>query len=239
MPVHENQKHIIAAADFAVLEKYKQFYVELAYRYLRDRDEAEELYQENIYKLLNKGDSAVVSSIVPFFTRTIKNACLDRLRARSRRAVHPGDIGSILEQTDIAHLSSSMDEDIADIDIRVLLANCRRRLPELTYEVFLAKRLDRLSYKEICKTYGISENVLHAEIKKAVKVFREEFKGYYFILFTTVMLGSGSVCDNFEPCQASEQLLPADGGDEVLQVERLEVCDVLEPFFLERSLDRP
>ncbi len=75
-----------------------------------------------------------------------------------------------------------------------LFRKCEKRLPKLTLEVFEAKRLEKMSYKEIGKVYGISESRINFEIKRALKVFREEFKDYGLFLWAAVIFFSRAIC---------------------------------------------
>ncbi len=63
----------------------------------------------------------------------------------------------------------------------------RRLLPELTYEIFTAKRLSGMSAKEIAKQFGITERRVNFEIQKASKVFRQVFRDYFVLFAFAVM----------------------------------------------------
>ncbi len=55
---------------------------------------------------------------------------------------------------DIARLYAAGSEETAcNIDFPKLIGNCRKRLPELTFDIFMAKRMDRMSYDEISKAF--------------------------------------------------------------------------------------
>ena len=52
-------------------------------------------------------------------------------------------------------------------------------MPDLTYEVFMARRIDKKSYKEIGEMFKLSQTTVHFEIYRASKIFRREFKDYH------------------------------------------------------------
>ena len=51
----------------------------------------------------------------------------------------------------------------------------------------MAKRLDKMSNKEICDKFRISESRIYYEIQRALKIFRKEFKDYK-IFFVVLLL---------------------------------------------------
>lgn len=56
-------------------------------------------------------------------------------------------------------------------------------MPELTYEVFMARRIDKKSYKELAEMFKMPETTVHFEIYKASRIFRREFKDYRVFSF--------------------------------------------------------
>lgn len=83
---------------------------------------------------------------------------------------------------DIERLSSSGCREVK-IDILDLLEKCRKQMPELTYEVFMARRIDKKSYKELAEMFKMPETTVHFEIYKASRIFRREFKDYRVFSF--------------------------------------------------------
>lgn len=56
---------------------------------------------------------------------------------------------------------------------------CQEKLSPLTFNVFSAHKFERLTHREIAKIFGITPRQVNAEIQKATKVFRTEFKDYF------------------------------------------------------------
>lgn len=177
--------------DILALNEKKVFYIRLACRYLRDYSVAEEMFQKCVFKLLDRREELFVVDIVPFFTTVIKNSCLNHLKARQRELASTESIDGCPAwiRADIERLSSQCDADGLRTDFPKMLEKCRKSLSPLAFDIFLAKRLENKSYKELSEQFNISENKIHSEIKKARKVFREVFKDYQ-VLALAIMLTS-------------------------------------------------
>lgn len=133
-----------------------------------------------LYQLMLSKDSQYVFNPKTFFLTIIKNRCLNYLK-RKRIECGLEHIGkrSVWMDTDIERLSSSANSEEAKIDMLALLEKCRKQMPDLTYEVFMARRIDKRSYKELSKMFMLPETTVHFEIYKASRIFRQEFKDYH------------------------------------------------------------
>ena len=79
---------------------------------------------------------------------------------------------------EIERLTVQCAQEEFQTDFPALLEKCRSRMSDLTYEVFMAKRLDRMSYMEISKMFMISRSRINYEINRALKIFKDVFKDY-------------------------------------------------------------
>lgn len=178
--VPRREKHIITQEEILSLYNEKKRYIYIADSYIKDTVVAEEMVSQCLYQLMLTKDSQYVLDIKPFFATVIKNRCLNYLK---RKRVECGfdQIGKRCAwiDTDIERLSSSSNCEEAKIDILDLLEKCRKQMPDLTYEVFMARRIDKRSYKEIAEMFMLSQTTVHFEIYKASKIFRREFKDYH------------------------------------------------------------
>lgn len=172
-------KHIITQEEILSLYNEKKRYICIAESYVRDKVVAEEMVSQCLYRLLISMDSQYVSNAKSFFVTVIRNRCLNYLK-RQRQECGLDRIGrrSVWMDTDIERLSSSGNGEEAKIDLLDLLEKCRRQMPDITYEVFMARRIDKRSYKEIARMFGMPETTVHFEIYKASRIFRREFKDY-------------------------------------------------------------
>jgi len=186
--------------DIRSLNKERIRYIKLAYSYVRDYSMAEDIFGESIFKLMDTVGELYISEASTFFLAMIKNSCLDYLGSSTYKAGQNRIfLDNAMLDEDIAVLSSDAAEEkpLYDMDFPQLLAKCKDKLPELSYEVFLAKRLDKMSYRQISKLFGIPEDKINYEMKKAQSVFRKEFKDYIpmlaIVLFFSIQASNANV----------------------------------------------
>ena len=192
----DNGKHSLTTAEILHLNTEKIRYVRLAYGYVRNMDDAEDIFQDCILRLLNDREKIFVSDISAYFSAAIKHRCLRHLQRSARSEV----MADPILHAHIAKLSAesgSPDPGTHD-DIYRLLQNCRARLKDLTANVFEAKRIEGMSYREIAGIFGIRESRVNLEIRRALKIFREEFKDYlpFIILIGNALIYSFTVSGN-------------------------------------------
>ena len=136
----DNGKHSLTTAEILHLNTEKIRYVRLAYGYVRNMDDAEDIFQDCILRLLNDREKIFVSDISAYFSAAIKHRCLIHLQRSARSEV----MADPILHAHIAKLSAesgSPDPGTHD-DIYRLLQNCRARLKDLTANVFEAKRIE-------------------------------------------------------------------------------------------------
>lgn len=182
MPITD--KHIITQEEILSLYNEKKRYICIADSYVKDTVVAEEMVSQCLFQLMLSKDSQNVHNPKTFFATVIKNRCLNYLK-RKRREYGFEQVGSRCAwmDADIERLSSSDSSKEAKIDILDLLEKCRKQMPDLTYEVFMARRIDKKSYKELAEMFKMPETTVHFEIYKASRIFRREFKDYRVFCF--------------------------------------------------------
>ncbi len=89
---------------------------------------------------------------------------------------------------DMKLLSDSGENDFPlYVDFPILLNKVKENLSELSYEIFTAKKISRMSAKEIAIEFGVSERKVNFEIQRASKLFRKVFKDYFVLFVVAVM----------------------------------------------------
>lgn len=185
----DSGKHNVTTAEILYLNTEKIRYIRLAYGYVRNMDDAEDIFQDCILSILNNRDKIHISDISVYFAAVIKHRCLRHLKRESKSDTFEDPI----LQAHIAKLSADMErpDPAAQDDMSRLMKNCRARLKDLTINVFEAKRFEGMSYREISRIFGIRESRVNLEIQRALKIFREEFKDY---LPAITLLITGLLC---------------------------------------------
>lgn len=188
------ERHNITIEEILSLYKERIRYITLAYSYVKDYSTAEDIFSQCIFKLTQTKDSVYIYNLKFFFASAIKNSCINYLLRQKKECELKQD--SIwLERFDveIARLVTQTSHEEFTTDFPGLLEKCKKRMPDLTYEVFMAKRLDRMSYKEIGERFKISTSRINFEINRALKIFRDVFKDYlpFIILLAYSFLLTG------------------------------------------------
>lgn len=184
------EKHLLTVDEILSLHKERIRYIALADSFVNDYSTAEEIVQECLFGLLQSRTERYVSDCRPFFATSVKNRCLNYLKRKARECAMDG--GGLLA-ADIEWLSSGSGDEGMRTDFSALLARCRDMMPRQTYEIFMAKRLDRMSYREISEAFHVSESRINFEMTRAQKVFREVFKDYRLFCAALLAMASSSV----------------------------------------------
>ena len=137
-----------------------------ASRFMLDSEAVEDLVQDVFIAYWNRLQDGmpVPSSPKSYLYRSVHNKCLD-----------------VLRRTDAAG-TECIDYDVVDEDaedrsfIWARLWTAIGRLPKKRRTILLMSKRDGMSYAEISKRLGISENTVHAQITKALKTLREGTK---------------------------------------------------------------
>lgn len=172
-------RHIITIEEILSLNKEKVRYITLAYSYVRDYSCAEEIFSQCIFKLIQTKDSQYVSDCRAFFATSVKNRCINYLKRQQKECeMNQNERRKERIGIEIERLTVQCAQEEFQTDFPALLEKCRSQMSDLTYEVFMAKRLDRMSYMEISKMFMISRSRINYEINRALKIFKDVFKDY-------------------------------------------------------------
>lgn len=168
----------------ALKEIFEQFGEEVyavAFRFLRDRYDAEDVVQSVFLKLWNARASmdelGAVWSLLYVIT---KRLALNKLRDRMAKPMNEQLAETLEIIHDVAADSRVLSREIADIEAVVI-----DRLPKQQRMIYLLRRDEGLSYKEISEKLNISPNTVRNHVVECLKAFRKGFRkyGYHFILF--------------------------------------------------------
>ena len=115
----------------------------------------------------------------PYLFRIARNLVIDELRK---------NIGHQLYLNDTTFLSdfgsNSTEQLIEETELQNWFKALLDKLPEKRREIFELHRMEGLSYREIAKKMNISENTVDTQIRRALKLFREELKKIKLLLVT-------------------------------------------------------
>jgi RNA polymerase sigma-70 factor, ECF subfamily len=150
----------------------------IAFYYLRDAADADEAVQDAFMRVFSHLPS--FREELPFevwFTRILINGCLDRLKARGRRArwfVRVSDARRSDQDAVERAVSPAASPEALMLarERRVRLAAVLERLPERQRTVFVLSHYDGLSTPEIGDVTGLSESTVRVHLFRAIRRLR-------------------------------------------------------------------
>lgn len=155
----------------------------IAFHYLRDVADADEAVQDAFVKAFTHLPS--YREELPFavwFTRILINGCLDRLKARGRRARWMVPLlDTRTEARDEAEsavaTTLSPEETMLIRERRRQIALAVRRLPERQRTVFILSHYDGRSAREVGAITGLNESTVRVHLFRAIRRLRALLAG--------------------------------------------------------------
>ncbi|RZL15671.1 MAG: RNA polymerase sigma-70 factor [Pedobacter sp.] len=162
---------------------FKQHYAMLcarAWRFVQDKDIAEDIVQDVFYNLWKKRDELHIhTSIASYLHATTVNFALNYLKKRQS-----GSNRDNFFQSETYRETNSTEDYIFAKETNREIDLALSKLPEACRAVFVLSRFENLSYKAIALQLNISVKTVENQIGKALKIMRSELMAFaiYFIL---------------------------------------------------------
>lgn len=139
----------------------------VAYGYVADREDAEDIVQELFISVWDKGkDSLGDREFAAYMTVAVRNSCISFLRRKQEGTVsiedYPAAASSLPD--DSLDGEEPSPEERLQAALSVLPPRCR--------DIFLMSKLRGMKYREIAGVLGISEKTVENQMTKAVKLLR-------------------------------------------------------------------
>lgn len=150
-----------------LVERYATVIVNLAYRMVGDRTEAEDLAQETFvaaFKALPRFRAD--SKFSTWLYRIAANKCKDWLRAkRPGQGVQDVDVDEALD-AGVAAEERTPERLLSQQQVAEQLDRAIQRLPPLYREAFVLKHVEGLSYEEMQEIVGVNADTLKMRVYK-------------------------------------------------------------------------
>ncbi len=155
----------------------------IAYHFLRDAADADEAVQDAFVKVFTHIDS--FREDLPFevwFTRILINGCLDRQKARNRRArwivpVPDAEPGQRAWVESVPSHGASPEELLLRRERRTQIAAAVGKLPDRQRTIFLLCHYEGCSSKEVGTITGLNESTVRVHLFRAVRKLRSLLGG--------------------------------------------------------------
>ena len=149
---------------------------------MQDRLIAEDVVADAfIYYWENRSRLDADCNAAAYILTTRRHKCLNYLRAlQVRMRVHNevGDLQRRVVSENIRSLELCDPQHLFAGEIEKLVRDCMAEMPELTRQVFTARRIHGKSYREIAAECGITERRVETELEKALGKLREVLRDY-------------------------------------------------------------
>lgn len=159
----------------AVAELFQLYFAELAhyvFRYLRSHDDAKDVVQDVFFWLWVHREEWTTEQIAGFLYRLARNRALKVIR--HDRVVENYE-ASVIAENPIAENEGAAEVDASDL--RAAIDRAVRSMSPRVREIFLLKREQGLSYKEIAEALEISVKTVEAQMGKALRIVQAETQG--------------------------------------------------------------
>lgn len=168
----------VEQAALRLVKTYKNFVYLIAYRYLKNHDDAEDITQEVFIKALEKLKGfRLESTIKTWLYRITVNYSKNFLRKKALYSFFSIDKANEDDEGfDIPDSTESTGIEYKELEEKFLqtVAN----LPEKQREVFSLRYFDKLSFNEISELLGTSVGGLKANYFHAIRKIADEMKKY-------------------------------------------------------------
>ena len=162
--------------------QYRQRFVVIARRYIRNSMVAEDIVAESFISFYNKCATLPADTNIPSYILTIvRNNCLNYLHAQQlhmRIDQQAASDHARMVNANIRSLQSCNPEKLFAKEIHSIVAEAIQKMPDLTKIVFVKSREEGKTYEQIALECGISVRRVTSEMQKALAALRQALKDY-------------------------------------------------------------
>jgi RNA polymerase sigma-70 factor (family 1) len=162
-----------------IFERYEELLYNFAFKKLGDQEESKDLIQDLFVTLWNNRLSFELKTrLSSYLYRAVLNRVLDLFKHRAIKEEHIRSLQQKIELT-----AEGADYMIREKDIERLIEMEIAALPEKMREVFIMRRKQFLSNREIGEKLGISEQTVETHMKRALRVLRSRLGLTIYLMY--------------------------------------------------------
>jgi len=165
-----------------IFDAYSAGIFNLAFRILKNREQAEEIVQETFLKLwINRQQVDDAKELWSYIYVIAKRLCFNQLRVMKY---------DMMAQQELIKNMTILSEDSSNslAEIHKILKESVELLPERQRQVWIMSREEGKSYNEIADELGISPNTVKNTIVQTLKKLRHTFKMADYLYFFIYLL---------------------------------------------------
>lgn len=163
---------------------YSEKVYRLAFRFLKDKEQSEEIVQEAFINMwLNRDRLNTEGNLWLYLYVIAKRLSLNALRQIGKSSIL---IEKLLHQ--ISELQNTTEEDILAHDLEQYAGQIIDKLPRQQQLIFKMSRVDGLSHKEIAEQLQISPNTVKNHMVEALKTLKSHLKYSDFLYLALIFI---------------------------------------------------
>lgn len=171
-----------AQAFEVLLTRYKKRIHDFLYRFLNQKQNVEEAFQEVFLRVIQSAHSYIPTAKFSTWIYTVaRNFCIDQSRKnrlRKTSSLYPSNSDGEEMNHEERYASNDPTPDITAgaIDLETKLNDALSRINPDQKEVFLMRERGGLAFEEIAQVVGVSVNTVKSRMRYALNALQEEFK---------------------------------------------------------------
>ena len=172
------------SAFTAVYELYSEKVYRLAFRFLKDKEQSEEIVQEAFINLWLSREKLNADGNMWLYLYVIsKRLSLNALRQVGKSSIL---VEKLLHQ--ISELQNTTEEEVLAHDLEHYAEKVIEKLPRQQQLVFKLSRIEGLSHKEIAEQLQISPNTVKNHMVEALKTLKTHLKYSDFLYLLIIFI---------------------------------------------------
>jgi RNA polymerase sigma-70 factor, ECF subfamily len=161
-----------SAAMEAIFRQYHASLCSVAFRIVRDKDQAKDIVQEVFIKVWrNRSAIQITTSLGFYLKRATINTALNHSEGNLRITKEP--------LQEVHRVVSVRDSDpLTQQELQQAVDQALCKLPVRTRAVFTLIRSEEMSYRQVAESLNISEKAVEKEMMKALRLLRDALRPY-------------------------------------------------------------
>jgi RNA polymerase sigma-70 factor, ECF subfamily len=165
-----------------IFNAYHHALCSVAYRLVRDKDQAKDIVQDVFIKFWKNRQAFVLTgSLHSYLKKATVNTSLNILKSKAHLSKVDLDLAANIP-------SNHLEEQVYYKELVEKTNKAIAGLPERTRLVFTLVRSEELSYLEVAESLEISTKAVEKEMMRALRLLREQLKDHLSSLLILMML---------------------------------------------------
>lgn len=169
-----------------VYNEYQGRFIRFASTYIDDRMAAEDIVMDAMmYYWENRNHIGRDVNVPAYIFASIKNKCLNYLRDNQYRQTASEQMREHQQwklSLQIATLEACNPSELLSKEMHQLISDALSKLPETTRQIFIMRRFEEKSYREIASIMNLSVKGVEYHMAKAVETLKKLLKNYLPLL---------------------------------------------------------